>query len=85
MQLLNKNVVVFGWLFNIILDDLLMARRDEFVSSWSVIRSMAKQIYGVSFQPFIAGLSVEVLIQLLGHSNRFLALSVYFTLTLKVT
>jgi len=37
---------------------------------------MAKHSNGVSFQPFIAGLVVEVVIQLLGHSNRFLALSI---------
>jgi len=37
---------------------------------------MTKHSYGVSFQPFITGLVVEVLIHLLGHSNRFLYLSI---------
>jgi len=46
---------------------------------------MAKHSYGVIFQPFIAGLVVEALINLLGHRNRFLALSVHFALTFKVT
>jgi hypothetical protein len=31
MQLLNKNVIVLDWLFNIVLDFFLKTKREEFV------------------------------------------------------